>query len=127
MAPMEASMVDELNAELRDVVGDYRFVEALRAAVRATSRATATYIQARFTSNTSSNGKLEKGSSGGGGAGSLGRGGSGGGEVGGEGQQLEVGVVRKPFPYVVPIVAKSCQVLLDETDRCTKVGLRFGG
>jgi len=29
-------------------------------------------------------------------------------------------VVKKPFPYVVPIVAKSCQVLLDETDRCTK-------
>jgi hypothetical protein len=29
--------------------------------------------------------------------------------------------VTKPFPYIVPIVAKSCSVLLDETERCTKV------
>ncbi len=46
MSPIEAAMVDELNGELRDATADYRFLEALRAAVRHTSRITGRQMSA---------------------------------------------------------------------------------
>lgn len=48
MSPIEAAMVDELNSELRDICADYRFIEALRGAVRHTSKITGTYITSKF-------------------------------------------------------------------------------
>lgn len=79
-----------------------RFVEALRAAVRHTSKSMGVYISSKM----------------GGGSNST---------AGGSQQQREAGseqsdkIVMRPFPYVVPIVAKSGQLLFDETGRCTKV------
>jgi hypothetical protein len=32
---------------------------------------------------------------------------------------------QRPFPYVVPIVAKSGQLLFEETGRCSKVSLQL--
>ena len=147
MSPTEAVMVDELNNELREVAGDYRFLEALRAEVRHTSRVMGSYIASKMAQH--------GGGGGGGGAHAAHCGGGGGGGDDG-GAQLESRGLRewresresgaeeaaagdggepeqqpqqqqllppapKPFPFVVPIVAKSSVLLFDEANRCTRV------
>ncbi|KAI8475880.1 MAG: hypothetical protein J3K34DRAFT_517044 [Monoraphidium minutum] len=115
MAPSEAATVDELNAELREAAGDYRFLAALRAGVRHTSRVMGSYVASKM------------GGSGGGGGGQEGGGTKH--EVAGGGAQQEEGRAEerpaappqpRPFPFVVPIVAKSSQLLFDEANRCTR-------
>eukprot|EP00878_Enallax_costatus_P033994 GHUV01037591.1.p1 GENE.GHUV01037591.1~~GHUV01037591.1.p1 ORF type:complete len:423 (+),score=131.41 GHUV01037591.1:598-1866(+) len=102
LSPTEATMVDELNAELRETLSDFRFVEALRGAVRHTSKSMGAYISSKM-------------------------GGSSSGTPTSSQQQQEQAAQTgdkapvRPFPYVVPIVAKSGQLLFDETGRCTKV------
>ncbi|KAF8065730.1 VAC8 [Scenedesmus sp. PABB004] len=93
LSPVEAGMVDELQGELRDIITDFRFVEALRAAVRHASKSMGAYVAAKM--------------GGGGGGGDGARPGS------------PAGGVR-PFPYVVPIVAKSGALLFDEAGRASK-------
>jgi hypothetical protein len=53
----------------------------------------------------------------------MGGGGSGGGAPPDSSEQQQAGgaAVVRPFPYVVPIVAKSGNILFDEAGRCTKV------
>jgi hypothetical protein len=119
LSPVEAAMVDELNAELRDVLSDYRFVEALRAAVRHTSRASGAYIAARaFGSGGSAaamNVAVETTTTPGGGAGED--------AVAAAAQQQAAASqppAQRPLAFVVPVVAKSSQLLFDEAHRCTR-------
>ncbi|KAF6264722.1 Peroxin-3 [Scenedesmus sp. NREL 46B-D3] len=99
LSPVEAAMVDELNAELRDTLSDYRFVEALRAAVRHTSKSMGAYISSKMGGGGALNNSEQQ-----------------------QQQQQQPGgaAVVRPFPYVVPIVAKSGNLLFDEAGRCTK-------
>ncbi|WIA37048.1 hypothetical protein OEZ86_014025 [Tetradesmus obliquus] len=105
LSPVEAAMVDELNAELRDTLSDYRFVEALRAAVRHTSKSMGAYISSKMGGGGSSGGAPPDSA-----------------EQQQQQQQQQPGgaPVLRPFPYVVPIVAKSGNLLFDEAGRCTK-------
>jgi hypothetical protein len=41
-------------------------------------------------------------------------------------QSAAAGGQQRPFPYVVPIVAKSGQLLFEETGRCSKVSMGWG-
>jgi hypothetical protein len=87
-----------------------RFVEALRAAVRHTSKSMGAYISSKMGGSGSSGGAPADGSE--------------------QQQQANGAAVVRPFPYVVPIVAKSGNLLFDEAGRCTKVcgrSLKFGG
>ncbi|WIA16827.1 hypothetical protein OEZ85_013764 [Tetradesmus obliquus] len=103
LSPVEAAMVDELNAELRDTLSDYRFVEALRAAVRHTSKSMGAYISSKMGGGGSSGGAPPDST-----------------EQQQQQQQPGGAPVLRPFPYVVPIVAKSGNLLFDEAGRCTK-------
>lgn len=130
MSPVEATMVDELNTELREIAGDYRFAEALRAEVRHTSRIMGSYVTLKM-----AHGAAAPPSKGGGdGAGGSVAGAAAGGEQQ-QGQQqqeerdeeqqqeaaaLGAPALVKPFPFVVPIVAKSSNLLFDEANRCTR-------
>lgn len=102
LSPVEASMVDELNAELRLILRDYRFVEALRAAVRHTSKGMGAYISSKMGSGPPQQQQQEEGE--------------------GEAAAAAAAVSgpQRPFPYVVPIVAKSGQLLFEETGRCSR-------
>lgn len=86
----------------------HRFVEALRGAVRHTSKGMGAYISSKMggSSNSPAGGSQQQQD-----------------EAAAAAAQADRGVMR-PFPYVVPIVAKSGQLLFDETGRCTKVGCR---
>jgi hypothetical protein len=78
-----------------------RFVEALRAAVRHTSKSMGAYISSKMGGSGSSGGAAADSSE--------------------QQQQAGSAAVVRPFPYVVPIVAKSGNLLFDEAGRCTKV------
>lgn len=104
LSPMEAAMVDELNAELRQTLRDYRFVEALRAAVRHTSKGMGAYISSKMGAGPPQQQQQLDGAP-------------------GQPQSAAAaaaGGQQRPFPYVVPIVAKSGQLLFEETGRCSK-------
>jgi len=144
MSPSEALTVDELNAEMREVAGDYRFLEALRSEVRHTSRVMGTYVASKLA-------PAAAGASGGGAGAAAGaenvlqqqqaegregrdyqqqqqqqqRAKGPDGEEGVSIAGLVAASQPKPFPFVVPIVARSSQVLFDEANRCTRV--RCGG
>lgn len=137
LTPVERGMVDELSAELRDVLGSARFVEALRAAVKQASRVTHTYICSKFSTvalddeggpcgasspaarpapppasprlRVSSGGVPPSPLSA---AGSAGR----------ERLYPPVGsaFLPKQFAYAVPIVAKACNPLFDGMHSCTR-------
>jgi hypothetical protein len=124
LSPVEAAMVDELNAELRDVLADYRFVEALRAAVRHTSRASGAYIAARaFCGGGGPGGEMARAGS----AAAMAAAAAAGGGEDGKGGEAAAGagastavVTARPLAFVVPVVAKSSQLLFDEAHRCTR-------
>ena len=149
LSPAEAAAVDELHAELREAAAGYRFAEALRAEVRHASRVMGAYVAAKLAPPSAAAAAAGAGaSSGGGGSGAGGAaavaaaaaaagGGSGradGGEDGGEPAPAPstaallaaADAAPRPFPFVVPIVAKSSNVLFDEATRCTRVRLLGG-
>lgn len=95
---------------LRCAVLGPRFVEALRASVRRTSKGMGLYISSKMGGGAPHQQQQQ------------------------QGEQLQpwgsdfpqaaaaaAGGQQRPFPYVVPIVAKSGQMLFEETGRCSKV------
>jgi hypothetical protein len=81
-----------------------RFVEALRAAVRHTSKGMGAYISSKMGAGPPQQQQQQL--------------------DGAPGQPQSAaagGGQQRPFPYVVPIVAKSGQLLFEETGRCSKV------
>lgn len=136
MSPSEAAMVDALNQELRDVIGNYRFVEALRSAVRFTSRVTGNYITAKFAHKPSltrsrchtpgeGDSRRER---------AMTRGTSSSGPTNSSGDSTDVkhaGSTEvegasppeyepKPFAYVVPLIAKATHPLVTEPSEATR-------
>ncbi len=127
-------MVDELNAELREIASNYRFLEALRAEVRHTSRILGRYVASKlappgaaaamavaaegdYCADDKGQQQRRAAAAVAGGAEGEGAGEAGLPSIGG----LMAASQPKPFPFVVPIVAKSSQLLFDEANRCTRV------
>jgi len=133
-------MVEDLNNELRTILGDYHWVAALRAAVRHTSRIMGSYVSAKVRAGAAVSGggvrprhsserlatvAPESPLAGGHSvdAPDSGR------PEDAVAQQADSGSSRtldatppaRPFAYVVPVIAKSSQLLFEEAGRCTKV------